>query len=71
MSWSSTNPYGGVDGGITGGIGNNTFTVIAFPRDTRARYLSTFAVTDDQVVRVYTDDPGVLFDSVTTWTPIL
>ena len=71
MSWSATSPYGDLRGGtITGGIASNTFTVIAYPRDTREGFLATFAITEDQVVRVYREGIGT-FGSVTSWDPIL
>ncbi len=71
MSWTVSNPYQGTEG-LGAGIGNNKFTVIAFPRDTRAGFLNTFAVTDDQVVRVFNPTNTTNnWDSVTTWDPIL
>jgi len=73
MSWEASNPASGT-GTLTGsGIGNNRFTVIAFPRDTRPGFLNTFAVTDDQVVRVFNSGPnsGNVYNSITTWDPIL
>ena len=56
-----------------GGIGNNKFTIIAYPRDTRAGFLNTFAITEDQTVRVFNTDPAAcnVFESVTSWDPIL
>jgi prepilin-type N-terminal cleavage/methylation domain-containing protein len=47
------------EGGI--GLGENTFTVVAFPRVTRpAGYLSTFAIREDETLRVYRPNtPGV------------
>jgi len=77
MTWSASNPYGGTGDDITrGGIANNAFTVVAYPRDTRPGYLLTFGVTHDQVVRVYNPSNGNLWNSfddprVTTWDPIL
>ena len=65
MTWGVTKPT------QDEGIAANKFTVIAFPRDTRAGFLNTFAITEDQVVRVYTPQNGNVFDSVTTWDPIL
>src|SRR3972149_8848758 len=56
MSWEVENPYGGTGGPIGPGIGQNTFTVIAYPRDTRPGFLNTFAVTEDQAVRVFNPD---------------
>ena len=70
MSWTATNPGTGT-GGLGAGIGNNKFTVIAFPRDTRTGFLQSFCVMDDQVVRVFTPDDGNVFDSPSTWNPIL
>ena len=73
LSWDCTNPATQKD--IGPGIGNNTFTVIAFPRDTRAGYLNTFAIIEDQTVRVF--NPTVTagganqWGSVSTWDPIL
>jgi len=49
----------------------HTFTIIAFPRDRRPGYLSTFAITEDQVVRVYNPDNGNDPGNVKTWDPIL
>jgi prepilin-type N-terminal cleavage/methylation domain-containing protein len=73
MSWTCTNPSGGTGGlGSGQGIGNNKFTVIAFPRDTRPGFLNTFAVTEDQTVRVYNPtNTANKWDSVTSWDPIL
>jgi prepilin-type N-terminal cleavage/methylation domain-containing protein len=72
MSWTVTNPNSNT-GSLTGmGIGSNKFTVIAWPRDTRTGFLNTFAINEEQVVRVY--DPttvGVSLGSVSTWDPIL
>ena len=49
----------------------STFTIIAYPRDTRPGYLNTFAITDDQMTRVFTPQNGNLFEDVKTWDPIL
>ena len=79
MTWTITNPATGT-GTLGAGIGNNTFTVVAYPRDTRQGYLSTFGVTEDQVVRVYNPDSlsgapnqlnGFADPMVSTWDPIL
>ncbi len=71
LSWSVSSPYGDLRSGtVAGGIASNTFTVIAYPRDTRAGFLATFAITEDQVVRVYREGVGS-FDSVKSWDPIL
>jgi len=48
------------------------FTVIAIPRPERLTgQLSTFAITEDQVIRVYKPGPGVSFNDPHTWDPIL
>jgi hypothetical protein len=72
MSWTVSQSIQDSEG-QGGGIGQNTFTIIAWPRDTRPGYLQTFAVTDDQVVRVYNPDPAAnnQLDAVHTWDPIL
>ncbi|MFH1676997.1 MAG: hypothetical protein ABIC40_08215, partial [bacterium] len=49
----------------------STFTVIAYPRDTREGYLSTFGVTDDQKVRKYNPKNKNRYGNVRTWDPIL
>jgi len=60
-----------VYGALGAGIGNNKFTIIAYPRDTRPGFLNTFGITEDQTVRVYRPDHGNVFESITTWDPIL
>jgi prepilin-type N-terminal cleavage/methylation domain-containing protein len=71
LSWTVTN-LSDINGPGKYGIGNNRFTVIAFPRDTRPGFLNTFAVSDDQVVRVYNrEKPSNIWASVTSWDPIL
>jgi hypothetical protein len=49
----------------------STFTVIAWPRDTRPGFLNTFAITEDQTVRVYTPENGNRLEDVKTWDPIM
>jgi len=49
----------------------NAFTIIAYPDPRFADWLNTFAVTEDQVVRVYNPDEGNVFESVPLWDPIL
>lgn len=49
----------------------HTFTIIAYPRDTRPGFLSTFVITEDQKVRIYDPDDGNDFTSIHTWDPIL
>ena len=79
MTWTASNPSTGTSY-LGVGIGNNQFTIVAYPRDSRAGYLLTFGVCDDQVVRVYNPDnsgPGrnefVTMEDphVMTWDPIL
>ena len=56
------------------GVANNAFTIIAYPRDSRANFLNTFAVTQDMTVRVFVPDSAIApnnWDSVTSWDPIL
>jgi len=48
----------------------NTFTVVAFPIDTRNKQLATYAVREDQVVRVFNPEQGDKFDLIYTWDPI-
>jgi len=75
MSWEITRPYGTLNEGTIsdrGGIAANAFTIIAYPRDLREGFLMTFAITEDQVVRVFNDEnPDNDFGSITTWDPIL
>jgi len=49
----------------------SAFTIIAWPRRTGPRYLHTFAVIDDQQVRVYNPENGNDLSRVKTWDPIL
>jgi type IV pilus assembly protein PilA len=78
MAWTASNPSTGTSAlGSGSGIGNNNFTIVAYPRDSRPGYLLTFGITEDQVVRVYNpDNPSNTFASmedphVMTWDPIL
>ncbi len=48
-------------------IGRSTYTVIAYPLETHAGYLSTFAIREDQVVRIYEPDVGNIEIDVLTW----
>lgn len=66
MSWQAVNPSSTDE---SKGIGSHVFTIIAFPRDTRQGYLNTFAITEDQVVRVFTEDNDL--NAVHGWDPIL
>ena len=49
----------------------STFTIIAYPRDTRPGFLLTFGIQEDQVVRLFNPDNGNDPDHVGTWDPIL
>lgn len=54
----------------SGPLTMDRFTIIAFPLDTAPRNLHTFAITEDQTVRVYVPEDND-FNSVKTWDPIL
>ena len=42
-----------------GGLSDNTFTIVAFPRSTAPGYLATFLIREDETLRVYRDNtPG-------------
>jgi len=47
----------------------STFTIIAWPQVADDRWLHTFAITDDQIVREYNPDENDL-ESVRKWNPI-
>lgn len=48
------------------------FTIIAIPREDRMNgQLATFAITEDQVVRVYKAGDSVSFNDPHTWEPVL
>jgi len=48
------------------------YTIIAYPRPERSQdRLSTFAITEDNVVRVYEPGPGVSPTNPHTWPPVL
>ncbi len=48
------------------------YTIIAVPRPERSfGRLSTFAITEDNVIRVYKEGPGVSPNDPHTWQPIL
>ena len=58
----------------------HSFTIVAWPEDTRPGYLLTFGVSEDQIVRVYNPDDktggrnqynGPTDPRVQTWDPIL
>jgi prepilin-type N-terminal cleavage/methylation domain-containing protein len=54
--WTSVYNPSDLEGGSMYGTGDNTFTVVALPRTTRpAGFLATFAIREDQVLRVYRD----------------
>jgi len=48
------------------------YTIIAYPRPERSHgRLSTFAITEDNVVRIYRPGPGVSLSDPHTWDPVL
>ncbi len=49
----------------------HTFTIIAYPRDTRPGKLYTFGITEDRKIRVYDPEEDHDFENVKTWDPIL
>lgn len=50
----------------------HSYTIIAYPRPERQHArLSTFAITEDNVVRVYSPGTGVSLNDPGTWSPIL
>jgi prepilin-type N-terminal cleavage/methylation domain-containing protein len=54
------------------GIGSPAYTIIAYPRPERSYgRLNTFAITEDNVVRVYKPGPRVSPTDPGTWEPIL
>ena len=60
--WESvTNPdAGSTDLGI-GGIGDSTFTIVAFPyKTTPPGFLATFVIREDETLRVYRDGTGAV-----------
>jgi competence protein ComGC len=57
----------------------HTFTIVAYPRDLRPRYLLTFGITEDQIVRMYNPENsanglnefnGLDDPRVQTWDPV-
>ena len=67
MSWEISSSVVQTEGPVK----IDSFTIIAFPLDTAPRHLHTFAITEDQIVRVYEPGPEHDFNSVNTWDPIL
>jgi prepilin-type N-terminal cleavage/methylation domain-containing protein len=48
------------------------YTIIAYPIPDRSRgRLSTFAITEDNVIRVYNPGPGISPNDPHTWDPVL
>jgi len=70
LDWTVNNPSSG-RGCLCSGIGNNTFTIVARPYLHRPKGLSTFAITDDQVLRKFVPANGNLDYSVKSWDPII
>jgi len=70
MTWEVSGTLSTVEGDVPLGI-MDKFIIVAYPRDLRPGYLSTFAVTEDQVVRVYNPSNDNEFYNVYSWDPIL
>ena len=49
----------------------STFTIIAWPTDTRKRSLHTYAITEDQIVREFNPGHNNDLGNAYTWDPIL
>jgi len=50
--------------------GSNTFTIVAYPLDTRRGYMSTYGIREDGLIRRYVPNRGGAEDDVSTWTRI-
>lgn len=72
-SYGGAGAAGGVSGEEAGDLEPpHSYTIIAYPRPERIHArLSTFAITEDNVVRVYKPGPGVSINDPGTWEPIL
>jgi len=78
ITWQVSN-FSTVSGEASLGIPMHSFTIVAWPEDTRPGYLLTFGVSEDGIVRVYYPDSqdspndynGVGDPRVQTWDPIL
>jgi hypothetical protein len=70
MEWQVNNISTGNSDDLPSGD-MRSFVVIAWPRDKSPGYLNTFAITDDQVVRVYNPDNGNNLEDIKSWDPIL
>ncbi len=79
MTWNISN-ISTVSGEVIPAGVMNSFTIVAYPLDTRPGYLNTFGVTEDRVVRVYNPEEsidnrnqyyGPNNPMVKTWDPIL
>lgn len=77
--WESVVNASSSDSGLgSGGIGDNTFTIVAFPYQTSPPgFLATFCIREDETLRVYRDNtPGANAWGVNgdygglTWEPI-
>lgn len=56
----------------TPGVSGRRFTVIAYPKPERSQgRLSTFAITEDNMLRVYRPGVGVSPNDPHTWDPVL
>jgi len=69
LAWSIRNHVEPFSDFGTDGLANS-FTIVAYPRSDRFHLLRTFAITDDQVLRVYNPVGGNVLTSVTSWDPV-
>jgi len=51
-------------------IGNNTYTIFAYPIDTRTGYLNTFGMREDGIVRLYYPANSDEESDVSAWPPV-
>ncbi len=70
MSWSVLNVSTVATEEFPFGV-MSTFTIIAYPRVLEQRCIQTFAITEDQVVRMYNPDNENEFLDLKSWDPIL
>ncbi len=70
LTWDVHNVSTAMTEGISSGIANS-FTVIAYPLTAKRAGLHTFAITEEQVVRIYNPENDNNPKSIDTWDPIL
>jgi len=68
MTWDVTKRELAEDGETW--VGTSTFTIIAYPLDTRPGYLNTFAIREDSIVRAFVPEFGNIESDVLTWEPV-